>query len=300
MVSYSLTVRAHAKINLCLEVLGKRADGLHEVTTVLQTITLADRLTFKPSGELSLRCRGMRAAPDNLILRAARLLQEETDATSGCAILCEKRIPVASGLGGGSADAAATLYALNHLWRTSLGLEDLTALAARLGADVPFALRGGTALASGTGSTVEPLPDAPRYWLVLVPFNASEEEKTRNMYGRLRAADFSDGAPVREQVAAIRRGCIDFSHVQSAFSRAAAERWPHVEKAVAKLVGSGAGAVSVSGAGPSVFGLYGSRAEAVAALTRVRAAGFPAQLHRFVGSAELRARQEAAAPAFFG
>lgn len=279
--------RAHAKINLCLEVVGKRTDGLHEIATVLQTISLADRLRFAPADEVTLRCRGMETTADDLILRAASLLRERTGATAGCAILCEKRIPVAAGLGGGSADAAATLHALNRLWDTRLAIEELLDLGAELGADVPFALLGGTALATGTGRTLERLPDVPSHWVVLVQSSAADAGKTAEMYGRLSSADYSGGARAREQAVAIRAGQIDGKHVLSAFTRPATERWPHVRAARRQLAATDAIAVSVSGAGPSLFGLYPSRGSAVRGLHAVRAAGFLAYLQRFVGQHEV-------------
>lgn len=278
--------RAHAKINLCLEVLGKRADGLHEIATVLQTISLADRLRFAPADEVTLLCRGMKTTPDNLILRAAHLLREAASVTAGCAIVCEKRIPLAAGLGGGSADAAATLRALNRLWDTRLAISELVQLGGQLGADVPFALLGGTALATGTGRTLDPLPEAPLHWVVLVPLGADDAQKAAEMYGQLTRRDYTRGANVRGQTAAIRAGRIDTKHVISAFTRPATERWPHVRAARRQLAATDAIAVSVSGAGPSLFGLYPSRGSAVRGLRDVRAGGFLANLQRFVGQHE--------------
>jgi 4-diphosphocytidyl-2-C-methyl-D-erythritol kinase len=279
-----LVVRAYAKINLCLEVLGEREDGLHEVATILQTISLADRLRFTPSEDLLLHCRGAPSGPDNLILRAARLIQERTGARAGCTIDCEKRIPVGGGLGGGSADAAGTLLALNRLWGTGLRAEELAALAAELGADIPFLLRGGTALATGTGTVLQPLPDAPPHWLVLVPLGCTEPSKTGSMYARLGAAAFTDGAAARRQAEAITRGSIDYANVGSAFFRAAQARWPAARAAAAALSHRKALAVAVSGSGPSVFALYGGRGAAIAGLHSLRAKGLLAQIHRFAPS----------------
>lgn len=281
-----VVVGAHAKVNLCLDVLGKRADGLHEVATVLQTISLADRLHFCSDAALTLRCRGMDVAPDNLILRAARLLRERTGVAQGCAILCEKRIPIGAGLGGGSADAAATLRTLNGLWATGLSPEDLAALAEELGADVPFALRGGTALATGSGRTLVSLPDAPPHWLVLVPGSGGATRKTADMYAQLEPADFTDGSRARLVAAAIAQGRIDYLSVQSAFYRAVARRWPDARRARTALLASGAAAASVTGSGPSVFGLYPSRRAALNGYAQLRSAGLVALLRSFVPAAD--------------
>jgi 4-diphosphocytidyl-2-C-methyl-D-erythritol kinase len=277
-----LALRAYAKINLCLEVLGLRSDGFHEVRTVLQTIDLADDLRIAPSRDVGLECSGMDVAADNLILRAARLLQNEAGVDAGCRIACEKRIPIGAGLGGGSADAGATLVGLQRLWGTRLGMDELARLASLLGSDVPFMLQGGTALAIGTGATVEPLPDATAQWLAVVPLAAETATKTAEMYRLLESKDFSDGTSARLMAEAIRAGRIAYEHVGSAFERAAAVRWPSVGRSLTALRESGALAASVSGAGPSTFGLYGSQQAATAGCEAVRAAGLRAEVHRFL------------------
>lgn len=279
----SLTTHAYAKINLGFEVLGRHPDGLHEVSSILQTIDLADRLVFARSDRISLRCTEMEVSPDNLILQAAYLLREHAGVSRGCEIECHKRIPVSAGLGGGSADGAATLRALESFWDLNVDEAMLGDLAARLGADVPFCLFGGTALATGTGRVVEWLPDAPVHWVVLVPLTADDPAKTANMYGRLRESQWSDGGAVRRQEAAIRSGNLDYSAVRSAFTAPARDTWPAAGGALEALEGSGALAASVSGAGPSAFGLFGSRADANRAAEKVRIGGLPVRVQKFTG-----------------
>lgn len=166
-----IVAAAPAKLNLFLKVLGKRADGYHELETVMVSVDLYDTLRFSPdsSGSLSLRCddsganqeTGSRAVPeggDNLIVRAAELLRRETGVTSGARIELWKRIPMAAGLGGGSSDAAATLAALNLLWNLNLSSGELQSLAARLGSDIPFFLSSAVgAICRGRGEQIEPL-----------------------------------------------------------------------------------------------------------------------------------------------
>ena len=290
----SVALTAPAKINLTLEVLGKRTDGLHEVATVMQTITLADRLRFSPAAERTLRYRGNGPGDDaDLILRAARLLRERKDVDAGCQIECTKRIAVAAGLGGGSADAAATLRALNELWHVGLNASDLAELGAELGADVPFLVEGGTALATGTGREIAPLPDAPPHWVVLVPIPATEAAKTADMYRALEPRDLTDGSNARRQAAAISEGDLDVGAVASAFMRVASERWPSTGSALDALQQADAQAVSVAGAGPSAFGLYPKRTDALGGLARVRAEGLPAGLYRFAKRVSLRSAQPA-------
>jgi 4-diphosphocytidyl-2-C-methyl-D-erythritol kinase len=256
---------------------------MHEVATILQTISLADRLRLTLAEDLTLACYGMPSEPDNLILRAAHLLREHAGFRSGCAIECWKRIPVGAGLGGGSVDAAATLAALNVLWSIRATRAELVELARTLGADVPFGLTGGTALATGVGATIEPLPDAPRHWLVLVPIESGEATKTADMYRSLTPEDYSDGQRTGRLTATLASGRVPYAEVQSAFTRAACERWPAVSRALDDLARANPLAACVSGAGPSVFGLYASRAAARSARD---ALGAPARVLRFVASAE--------------
>ena len=155
-----IRLQAPAKINLTLEVLGRRADGYHEVRTVLAAVDIADELELSEADGLALTVEPEGAVPveDNLVLRAAALLRDAAPAGAGAAIVLHKRIPVAGGLGGGSSDAAAALLGLRRLWDLDLSDRTLAELAALLGADVPFFLRGGTALAAGRGEQLTVLP----------------------------------------------------------------------------------------------------------------------------------------------
>jgi 4-diphosphocytidyl-2-C-methyl-D-erythritol kinase len=183
-----LLIETPAKINLALNVVGKRQDGYHLVETVMQSIALYDRLEIEvTASEPELHCAIPElAGDDNLVLRAARLLREEHGVAQGCRLELAKGIPVAAGLGGGSSDAAAVLSALNELWELGLEQEALSSLAAKLGSDVPFFIYGGTALAEGRGELVTPLPGLPRLELVLI--KADFPLLTREVYG---AGDFA-------------------------------------------------------------------------------------------------------------
>ena len=184
-----LVVKAPAKLNLFLEVLGGRDDGYHEIVTVMQTITLFDELIFSLEPEaLRLVCNSDDVPHDegNLVLRAARMLREHAATHGGARITLVKNIPVGAGLGGGSSDAAATLKALNTLWGLDLPQRDICAMAARLGSDVNFFLVGGTAICRGRGERVEPIANVPRrvYVVVYPEVNMS----TREIYENLPAA----------------------------------------------------------------------------------------------------------------
>ena len=192
MANQQITQNAHAKVNLTLEALGRRDDGYHDVVSVIQTVDLHDTLTFEPADQLELVCDDPELAGcGNLAWRAARLMQDSARTADGARISIAKRIPVAAGLGGGSSDAAATLVALNRLWRLGLSIGELTALAARLGSDVPFLLRGGTAMVSGRGERVAPLPPADLEWLVIACPDIPVPNKTASLYGRLSPVNFT-------------------------------------------------------------------------------------------------------------
>ncbi len=280
-----LTLPAFAKVNLCLEVLGRRSDGMHEVATIMQTISLADWLQFRPGPAISLECEGMEVTEDNLILRAAGLLRLATGIPGNCSIFCEKAIPVAAGLGGGSADAAVTLRALNLLWEAGLSDDELVELGRQLGSDVPFSVYEGTALATGTGGDVQRIPNAPPHWIVLVPGAADSPRKTAEMYGALGPADFSDGSTALRMAAAIGQGELPYDAIGSAFTSVAAARWPAVGRALEALRAGPALAVSLSGSGPTAFGVYASREVAAEEAARLGEAGITASVYQFVASA---------------
>jgi 4-diphosphocytidyl-2-C-methyl-D-erythritol kinase len=183
----SITIDAHAKINLSLRVGDKRADGFHDVRTILQSIELADRVICEPSrGPFEIVCStpGVPADRTNLVWTAAQRLWEAAarkDELRGVRITLDKRIPAKAGLGGGSSDAAATLVALRRLWKLPVTDQALYAIAAKLGSDVPYFLIGGTALGLGRGEDVYPLDDLPRLWVVLIfpPFGIATADAYR-------------------------------------------------------------------------------------------------------------------------
>jgi len=159
---------APAKLNLFLHVLGKRADGYHELQTVYRLIDLADRVGIAPRADGEIRCSG-EFGEDNLAVRAARLLKRETGSPQGADLALEKRIPVGGGLGGGSSDAATVLVVLNRLWKLGLTSDPLLDIAKQLGADVPVFVYGRNALGEGIGERLTALELTPAWYLVLEP-----------------------------------------------------------------------------------------------------------------------------------
>ncbi len=192
----TLVLKARAKINLGLSVLGRRSDGFHQLETVMQQISLHDTLLFEPcsvDNTYILLCRNPELdGPHNLVSRAANLLKEQVSTKlPGVKVTLYKNIPVEAGLAGGSSDAAAALVGLNQFWQLGLSSDNLFKLAGRLGSDVPFCLCGGTALARGRGELLEKLPLLPFFWVVLalpvgVKFSTAEAYRKfdRNQLGR--------------------------------------------------------------------------------------------------------------------
>ena len=246
---------AAAKVNLVLEVLGKRPDGYHEIATIMQAVDLADRLVLEDADALALSADGpVPADSTNLALRAAAALREAAGVASGVRITLDKRIPVAAGLGGGSADAAAVLVGLNRLWGLRWPRARLAEVAASLGSDVPFFLLGGAALATGRGERVEPVA-AGAWALVLVnpPFGVP----TAEVYSRVSPELWSDGSRVRGMVEALRqrRPARIAASLYNGLEPAVAPIHPEIERMKAALVAAGALGAAMSGSGPSVFGV---------------------------------------------
>ncbi|MBA7650553.1 MAG: 4-(cytidine 5'-diphospho)-2-C-methyl-D-erythritol kinase [Calditrichaeota bacterium] len=259
-----LTVLAPAKLNLTLEVLGKRPDGFHEVRGVIQAINLCDRLTFRLSREVAIKSNLPDwTAEDSLVSRVAGLLQETAGCSTGAAIEVDKRIPLLSGLGGDSSDAAATLSGLNKLWELGLSRERLLELAAQLGSDVAFFVYGGTALAEGRGEAVTPLPPLPRMWVVVVvPDVPRRPGKTKRMYASLNASHYTDGQITQRLVKALRGGGeLTPSLLFNTFENVAFAE-PELKLYRDHLVKLGADNVHLAGSGPALYSLARDRAPA--------------------------------------
>ena len=278
-MSSTVIVRAHAKINLDLRVLGPRPDGYHELRTVFQSIALHDVVECVPrDGALAIECTtaGVPLDASNLVWRAAEALWRalrRRPPVSGVLIRLHKNIPLQAGLGGGSADAAAALIALARLWQAPVRPAQLTDVAATLGADVPFFLSGGTALGLGRGDEVYPLADLPRHWIViLVPGFGVSTADAYSWYDAER--DLSRGGSAREA-----------QHVPGPWpSRAAqmindleapiARHHPEIDQMRTALRRAGALAAAMSGSGSAVFGLFQKRADALAAVDRLSGSGW--------------------------
>lgn len=254
-----VVIKAPAKINLGLEIIGRRRDGYHEIRSILATIDLADTLTVsinahdnQPSCVIGMDV----AAEDNLIIKASRLLGQSLH------VEIDKHIPMAAGLGGASSDAAATLFAGNALQNETWSLRALSTLAARIGSDVPFFLGAPCAKVSGTGTELSPLP-SPTGWVVLATPEYDIPQKTGTLYGSLLASDFTDGSSIASQVERIRTGQnVEPSFLRNAFSRALGDLFPQSKQLRQRMLDAGCPFVALSGAGPTHYSIVTSKQKA--------------------------------------
>lgn len=274
--SRQLALRTPAKVNLALEVLGKRADGYHEIATVLQAVDLFDRLKLETAEGISLDADDPALPTDdgNLVVRAARLLQKAAGVEAGVRIRLAKRIPVAAGLGGGSSDAAATLWGLNRLWRLGWARERLEELAVELGMDVPFFLGTGRALATGRGDKVTRLPGGGGYALVLV--NPGVSLSTQEVYSRVPQDWHAEAAGTGRVIEALRtRNAARLAAaLTNTLERVVEPVLPVIGRMKAGLLAAGALAAVMSGSGPTVFGVARSLDHARQIRQRVNRSGW--------------------------
>lgn len=267
--------RAPAKINLWLNVVGRRADGYHLLDSLVAFADLADTLEALPSDGLALAIDGPGAAtlagePDNLVLRAARTLAGRAGVAPRAALRLTKNIPVAAGLGGGSADAAAALLALSDLWRLALPVEDLFDLAAGLGADVPMCLAGRPAIASGVGERLDPAPALPACAILLV--NPGAALSTPEVFAA-RTGGFSPARPLARPWSDLAEFVEALAMRGNDLTAPAVALRPIVGEVLAFLKRTaGVRHVAMSGSGATCFALYARAAEAQAAATAVPAA----------------------------
>jgi len=267
-----IKARAPAKINLYLKVLNKRVDGYHDIQSILQPISLYDELEFELSSQgVEVICnRGDIPAADNLVQRAAILLEQRFAPAGGVKIHLNKQIPIAAGLGGGSSDAATTLCTLNTLWELNLSRERLLQLAAGLGADVPFFIEKGAALAEGIGEKLSPWPSLS-CWVLLVKPNFSVS--TAWAYQNLEEEGLTKKGncikilqPVwaRNDLTAVAAG------LSNDFEPLLARKYPLIREIKKELLAAGALGALMSGSGPAVFGLFAQEAVARAALNSLK------------------------------
>lgn len=260
-------IKSPAKVNLFLEVLGKREDGYHNVETILDTVDLFDSLTLKEisarrslgvGGEKEIEIKSdlpeLPLGKENLAYQAASLLKERLKIKRGVQITLHKRIPLASGLGGGSSNGASVLLGLNRLWNLGLSYQELTGFAREIGVDAPLFLRKGRVLGKGRGDELKPLPQSPTLYFVLISpdFEVSTEWAYKNLKDLTKEA-----RSIKIILFALKSGKIKKigNSLYNRLEEVVIPRHPQIGKIKKRLLGLGACGALMSGSGPSVFGL---------------------------------------------
>lgn len=250
-----IIVLAHAKINLTLDVIGRRSDGYHNLRSVMQSIALADELEFtKAKAGIEIETDLNLASPqDNLVWKAASLFFASVGITPQVRIKLSKQIPIAAGLAGGSADAAATLWALNKLFHTKLTLPQLQKLGSKLGADIAFCLQGGILLAEGIGNILTPLCQLEPFYLILI--KPQYDISTKAIYQSLTPDLFGDHY-TQKFLDDLQQGKNPIIQLGNCFEQVTCTLVPEIETWQQRLAQAGSIMSLMSGSGPTVFGVF--------------------------------------------
>lgn len=246
-----IEILAPAKLNLGLEILGRRDDGLHEIRTVMTPVSLVDRLMISPGGQGRLSTGGLPVEASGNLVCAAIALAGSAWGVGAVDATLTKRIPLSSGLGGGSSDAAATLLAMRRLAGQADG--SLHELAAQLGSDVPFFLGVGSALVAGVGEQVTPLPAHAPIHAVIVVANVTIPRKTATMYASLTAGDFTDGTRIGEIASDLSALSVRETRLPNAFRHALYDLVPDLSAVAREIEATTARPANLTGAGPAHY-----------------------------------------------
>lgn len=267
-----ITVKAHAKINWALNILSTREDGYHELDMLMQSIDLHDELTFEKARWLTLTIDGqpLPVGGRNLIIKAANALNEYMGQRRGARIQLRKRIPIRAGLGGGSADCAMALVALNRLWECHLPMETLLNIGRTLGADVPFCMTGGLARVGGIGESIEPIPGAPSVPLAMVTPGGGLStpavfREWDNGGDKIVPMDVEALAQVLTQGDMARAQALSFNALEAPAIRL----MPEIGEVMTAFRSCGANYVRMTGSGSTVFGVFDTDEQAQAAAAKV-------------------------------
>lgn len=272
---------AYAKINLGLDVVRRLENGYHQVRMVMQTVDISDTIRLEKCAEGIHMTSDSEEAPGgihNLAYRAAALFFEETKAEGGVKIRLTKRIPVAAGMAGGSTDAAAVLRGMNELFGTGLSAEALCDMGVKLGADVPYCILGGTALAEGIGEVLTTLPDAPKPVLLVAKPEISVS--TKYVYEHLQLGEKTEHPDIDGMVQAVRDGDLAgiIDRMGNVLEGVTGEKYPVIGELKAFMEENGAVRAMMSGSGPTVFGIYPDRETAARAAALLAERGTAKQI----------------------
>lgn len=255
-----INLKALAKINLSLDVVRRREDGYHEVRMIMQTINLYDKLEIKKSDEKGIHVTTnisfLPTNENNLVYKAAKLLMEEFGIEEGVSIYLYKYIPVAAGMAGGSSDAAAVLYGMNKLFNLKLSKRDLMERGVKLGADVPYCIMRGTALAEGIGEKLTKLSPAPECFVVIAKPGISVS--TKFVYENLHANELAYHPDIDGMIEEIQQGSLEgvAEKMGNVLETVTIKEYPVIEKIKDTMKENGAINAMMSGSGPTVFGLF--------------------------------------------
>ncbi len=273
--------KAYAKINLGLDVLGTLPNGYHEVKMIMQTVDICDRLTFERTASgiaISTDCGELPTDGSNLIYKAAKLMMEEFGIKGGVHIHLQKNIPIAAGMAGGSTDAAAALKGLRELYGLDVPDGRLMELGVRIGADVPYCIMGGTALAEGIGEKLTALPAPPGCPLVVA--KPGVNVSTKSVYEQLDGSEGYEHPDIDGMAAALREGSLEgiVKRLGNVLENVSVKRYPVISDIKNKMLLCGALGSLMSGSGPTVFGIFGSKEQAEDAAEQIRVGGLAKQV----------------------
>lgn len=255
-----ISMPSPAKINLCLNIIGKRSDGYHDIESLMQTLDFGDtvHIGLREDGQIAVSCNRPDLPTDegNIAYRAAALMKEQFGLTQGFTIEIDKQIPVAAGLAGGSGNAAAVLHGINRLCELNLLPNELAEIGLKLGADVPFCLYGRPALAEGIGEILTPAAGLSACYVVLV--NPGVGVSTGQIYQSLDSGEMPEGGDVRTLIATLEKGNLSeaFAHMKNMMEPAAKRFCPDIEILIRELYNMGADHAMMSGSGATCFGIF--------------------------------------------
>lgn len=266
--------KAAAKINLAIDVLSKRPDGFHEVAMIMQTVALYDTISLRPntSGEIEIISDSKYIPTDknNIVYKTAEYLKLKYNVKKGALIEIQKMIPIAAGLAGGSADAAATIKLLNKAWDLKLSRNQMLEAGKKIGSDVPFCIQGGTALAEGLGERLTPLKSLPECFILLAkpPVSIS----TKEVYEGIDLADIKKRPDIKEMILGIEEGNIIkiANKLCNVLENVTIKKCPIIEELKIRLIEFGAIGSMMSGSGPTVFGIFKDQASAYNAYDHIK------------------------------
>ena len=280
-----IQLKALAKINLGLDVLRRREDGYHEVKMIMQTISLHDDLEIRriktPEIQVKTNLYYLPTNENNLVYKAAKLLMDEFDIKEGVAIQLKKRIPVAAGMAGGSTDGAAVLWGMNQMYGLGLSRQELMERGVKLGADVPYCVQRGTALAEGIGERLSVLPSMPKCTILIAKPGISVS--TKFVYENLHANDLKpeQHPDVDRMIETMKEKNLDLlcERMGNVLETVTIPAYPVIQEIKEHMMACGAAGAMMSGSGPTVFGIFHSPVQAKAAMKDLKVNGLAKQLY---------------------